>query len=114
MGSCIKYLFILFFIPLSLFSQDNGTKEKIVGNVISLGVGAITYELTDKKGLSIAVGFGCGVLAQVIKEYIYDDQPRNKQILDASWGSSIGSLMVIVYIDGRENRKDKIKNIKKF
>jgi hypothetical protein len=99
--------------------MDDGFKHKVAGNVISLGVGAVTYELTDKPFLSVAVGFTSGVLISVLKEEVYDKRMKkgthNKQdYYDGSWGSLVGSLMLVVYIDGRENRKDKIARIKTF
>ena len=110
-----KLLFILIFIPLLSFSQDDRTKHMIAGNVISLGVGAITYELTDKPFLSLAVGFSSGVLVGVLKEVVWDRAMQkgtyNKtDMMDTAWGSTIGTLMVTVYIDINRKKRETIKD----
>ena len=108
-----RLIFILL-ISVNCFGQSDDFKHKVAGNVISLGIGAVTYELTDKPFLSMAVGFSSGVLIGVLKEEVYDKRMKKGtyskiDMLDTGWGSLVGSLCLAVYIDGREKRKEKIK-----
>jgi len=110
-----RLILILMLLPLLSFSQmKDSDKHKIAGNVISLGIGAITYELTDKPFLSIGVGFGAGVLAGILKEEVYDKRMKKgvyseQDMIDTGWGAVVGSIMVSVYIG-----TDRDKRITKF
>ena len=107
-----KILLILLF-PLSLFSQmDDRDKHMFAGNIISTGVGVTTYQLTNKPFLSVSAGFVSGVLAGILKEEVYDKRwgkgvYSKTDMYDTTWGSTVGSIIVIVYIDVKRKHKFK-------
>ena len=112
---------LLIILLLSLCSQFvNGQKDysrdkhMLAGNIISTGVGIGTYHLTHKMGLSVGVGFASAVLVGYLKEEIYDKRMgkgtySRLDMMDTGWGASVGSLIVVVYIDvNRKNKQERI------
>ncbi len=111
-----KLVLVLATIPMLTFGQriNDGLKHKLAGNVISLGVGAVTYEITGKKGFSIAAGFGAGILAGVLKEEIYDKRMKKgvyseEDMIDTGFGAAVGTIMLAVYVDERGKRKQRLE-----
>ena len=112
-----KIIVILLFFPLIGFSQSDVTKHYIAGNIISTGVGYGTYKITDKVGVSLIAGFVSGVVAGIAKEEIWDKRMgkgfhEHKDIYNTSWGSSVGTVMLVVIINENKIKKEKRINFK--
>ena len=111
-----KLLLIILLLPLISNAQSDVTKHYIAGNIISTGVGYATYKLTDKVGVSLIAGFVSGVVAGIVKEEIWDKRMgkgfhEHKDIYNTSWGSSVGTVMLVVLINENRIKKEKRINI---
>lgn len=112
-----KLILIALFMPLMAFSQSDVTKHYIAGNIVSTGVGYATYKLTDKVGVSLLTGFVSGVVAGIVKEEIWDKRMgkgfhEHKDIYNTSWGSSVGTVMLVVIINENRDKKEKRINFR--
>ena len=112
-----KLLLIILLLPLISNAQSDVTKHYIAGNIISTGVGYATYKITDKVGVSLITGFVSGIVAGIVKEEIWDKRMDNgfhehKDIYNTSWGSSVGTVMLVVIINENKIKKEKRINFK--
>lgn len=91
-----KMLLIAFlFFCTQLFSQDEHGyfKHAYISTGTSFAVSGITYSITHKKNLSVYIGTGTAILANVLKEYVFDK--NNGGVVnhnDVLWGS-VGSVL---------------------
>lgn len=115
----IKLTVLALTLSLSGFSQMNdGTKHKIAGTVITLGVSEIVFQTTQRKGLALVSGFVAGVGAGLVKEYVWDKSGKGTvngwDAVDTGWGSAVGSIIFAVRIDIHNNRSNRKEIIKTF
>lgn len=112
-----KLLLILILLPFISNAQTDKLYHNLAGNVISTGVGYGTYKLTNKVGLSIVSGLVSGIAVGYLKEEVFDKRwgkgtYDKKDLYATSWGSSVGTVMLVVLIN--ENKIKKEKRIKLY
>jgi len=105
----MKTLFLTLMILISTitFSQNNGYDQHFyAGAGISAVTSGVTYSITHKKTLSVIIGTGAGILANALKEYVYDKNGggvvNDKDFLYGSLGSlSAGITFRIIIIPSK-------------
>ena len=112
----MKYLLII--LPLFFKAQiPDDAKHFYAGFGISMGVGYVTYEATDRWLVSMGTGLGAGILAGVAKEYVWDKAMKRgtfskNDMVVTSWGALVGSICLVVPMDTKEKKQS--KRLKKY
>jgi len=110
----IRLLTVLLTLSLSLSAQKfpGNIKHFIAGTVITWAVGDVTYQLTDRLGVSVFTGIGAGIGAGLGKEYLWDGKMQRGVKSSADWietsfGSMTGGFGFFVSIRMRKETEEK-------
>lgn len=126
MKKLILALLILFSLRIQAQQNQNfwnklpdDAKHVYAGVLITAASGSIVYQITDKPGWSVLLGFTCGVGAGLAKEFIWDKAMGkgtfNKwDAFETAWGAGIGSICLRVGIDVHERRRLSKEDKEKF
>ena len=108
----MRLTLLIFLLSFTCKAQEDVLYHNLAGTAISVSTGLLTYKCTDKIGVSMLTGLTCGVVAGLAKEEIWDRKwkrgtPSSLDKLSTSWGSCVGSIVLVMVIGTRENILDK-------
>lgn len=116
----MRTLLLLLLLTFSTFAQKipDNLKHLMAGTVISLAVGDITYQISDRVALSVGTAFAVGVGAGITKELWWDRHLgrgtySKLDMIDTAVGSTVGSFGLFIYIMHKKDReREKIQELK--